>query len=831
MIQKTLLASSPKPLSIFREIRERLKHNFFSSFNTICFVLFLTLNVSITASASSNDISSVITLLLLDEEPAIPEPDGKRVDVSLDVQDEQTYIASNNSPVFAAFELQEHDVELCFDLSLISLGDIFVELNGNLLSASEGKDNCYSIPLGIQRSINYFVIKVAGSGAALSIDRLELALANQYKNELPILTRGGWDEFAVRKVLKIFAFGGHARDSQIKEWADMDPYQAIQEMLNFSEHNLKLSPLAEGEKYTDSAFSHGTLTEWMNFVSDDASNLPIPADKRWRHSNLAKAYYRMTTVRGLNPFRQRIGFWETNYHLATNLMAIGLYNYKKMARYYDIIMEAHEAGLPYHEVMGLAAKSSAIASQYDHRNNRWVFDRDLDEFTCRCNEDFAREIHQLFYGIFGEHDPNHETITIPETAKLLTDMPTYIVNDEDDEDDYLIVDFGTKYHHVNDVQVLGYSISGADASEKIDNLMPISILHPESLKNLPVMIISVLADDNLSEHSKELLRKSWASLGNNKNFLEFIQTYAISKLLHSPSHVKYFTSIERALYQANKYNLDNLEAYIGNDRRLGVTIFVPSPGWPVELLIDADNSGEVFQPLHNVFGGQTGVEASDSAFIFENNHNKLTKDEQKIRNNQLCENCDLGEPWEKKWASILPKRADGRYYVEDVAPWLWKHVVGNMNNYTELERAHLYSLLGSSIVYLDNEQDGEYPLDLNLLMCVIADYQVQENTIHVPIIDVLTLGLNISNYRDFKYCRKGDSGGSYEAHELAALNAQFGREDILGDLTLQNVLNQLGQVQLRIDDDDINVRKNTFEVLSSALGFIFTTPYIFAESK
>ncbi|MSR14030.1 MAG: hypothetical protein EXR86_05570 [Gammaproteobacteria bacterium] len=51
-----------------------------------------------------------------------------------------------------------------------------------------------------------------------------------------------WDTTAVRKVMRTFAFGGHASDAQIKIWADTLPSVAITEMLNFTEHNLLLSP-------------------------------------------------------------------------------------------------------------------------------------------------------------------------------------------------------------------------------------------------------------------------------------------------------------------------------------------------------------------------------------------------------------------------------------------------------------------------------------------------------------------------------------------------------------------------------------------------------------
>jgi len=784
-------------------------------------------------------VMTVINMYLLaGREPPIDPPSGTQIAIDIDA----SYQVNSGQTSFAQFDLQEEGIEFCLDIAAggaLDDGDILVEVNGEAVEAVEGKDNCYQISEPRQRDINYVVI-TNNSGAPLTLTRLELAPSEQTHLTLARTTRGTWDERAVRKVIKIFAFGGHATDVQIQEWADMDALDAIQEMLTFDEHNLKLSPLAVGETYTGSATQHGTLTEWVGFLSSQASNLPIPLDERDQYSvnssNFDDGFNRMITVRGLNPFRQRIGFWETNYHLATNLDAS--VSRAQMARYYDIIMEAHEANLPYHQVMGIAAKSAAVAEQYGHDRNQWRFDRDEGEYVCRCNEDFAREIHQLFYGIFGEGDPNHEDVTIPQTARMLTDMP--ILNDNNDPDDDLVVDFGTSRHYEgNNVEdgegdatplmILGQPILGADASEKIDNLMPISIEHPESLKNLPVMIISVLADDNLNESRRQQLRAAWASMGvGQKNLLEFIRAYAISNLFHSGQQFKYLTSHERALFIANKHNLDNLEAYFG-----GATYNGGRAGRSVGGVISRDNAGDFFEPLNNVFGGQTGLAAADSALVFENNYNALTDDEDDLRNAVGCNECDLGNPWEKKWSTVLPQRSDGNYYVEDIAPWLWNHVVGSMDNYTELERAHLYSLLGAARIDLDDDDDGAYPHDFNMVMCVIADYQVEESATDAPIIDILT---HDGDGSWDNYCREFDDGGSYLPHEVAALNAELTGEDIANDSQIQDILNQLGQQTLRFNETNgtnsgTDVRRNALRRVNNALGFIFTTPFVFAEGQ
>ncbi|MEM7359938.1 MAG: hypothetical protein AAF431_12630 [Pseudomonadota bacterium] len=798
---------------------------------TAFLVMILSSTLSVATAARAQQMSPeqlsavmmIINSLLFDEES----------EIKLELSELNNGSFSIASEFMVSFDQQAEDIEFCFYLNNRTgapLNSLTFEINGTTLPLVNG-ENCFSIPLAQQLALNEVLFSNGVQGSGFTVSDFSIEPATQSSAGLASLTRSSWGEREVRKVLKIFAFGGHARESQILEWSNMRPRDAIVEMLNFSEHNLKLSPLAPGEKYTDSASQYGKLVDWQNFISDPASNIPIPPDRRDQYGldgyNFDDAYNRMITVRGLNPFRQKIGFWETNYHLATNLDAsVSRY---QMAIYYDLIMEAHEAGLPYKDVMGVAAKSAAAAMQYGHRNNEW----NADTMECECNDDFAREIHQLYYGIFGISDPNHEDVTIPETAKMLTGMPVPYISGFGFS---LTVDFADgiadEEHHLPPVNIFGQQVGGADAAAKIDNLMPISMQHPESLQNLPIMIISVLADDNLNDTRKNQLRTAWAGMGVNRVLLDFLRGYAISEMFHGPDQIKYLTSHERALYLANKHNLDNLEAYFGGgyyDGRAGRT---------VGSVISEDFAGDFFRPLHNVFGGQNALEASDSALAFERNYNRLTERERDIRDAVVCEECDLGEPWQKKWETVLPQRSDGHYYVEDVAPWLWNHVVGNMDNYTELERAHLYALLGAARNDADDDNDGDYAFDLNLVMCVIADYQVQESASDAPILDILT-----DNTWD-DYCRV--SSGTYDAHELAALNAELSGTDIANNAEIQNVLNQLGQVRIPlmategwryqsgqglVPDGGANLRKHARERVSSALGFIFTTPFVFAEGQ
>ncbi|RBP53744.1 DUF1800 family protein [Arenicella xantha] len=799
-------------------------------------LLLISISFASTSHAQASDqdkqlaaIMSVInSYLLIGREEPIARPIGTAVELDLNELVNGTFQVSNTQPVFAQFELQDQAIELCFDLtsSNANNADISVAVNGEPALGVIGKDNCYLITEPDQRLINYIVISTSTPGVTISVSRVELAATAQSVGGFNRLTRGQWNERAVRKVLKIFAFGGHARDAQIRLWADLDPELAIVEMLNFDKHNLKLSPLAVGENYTETTTEPGigTLLGFQNYLSSSSSNLPIPVANRTQYGlngyNFDDAYGRMITVRGLNPFRQRIGFWETNYHLAVNRDAS--VDRDQIAAYYDIIMDAHESGIPYHQVMGVAAKSAAVAEQYGHDRNQWVYDRNLDDYICKCNDDFAREIHQLFYGIFGVDDPHHEDGTIRETSKMLTDMP---IDNTDGPNDNIAVVFGTSRHHTDDLTILGHTISGTDASQKIDNLMPISIMHPESLKNLPVMIISVLADDNMSDAKADKIRAAWAGMGQNKVFLDFIRAYAISTLFHSKAQFKYFTSHERALYMANKHNLDNLEAFFGGASYSG------RAGKSVGSVISDDAAGEFFRPLHNVFGAQTSYEASDSALAFENNFNLLTDDEYRIRDAVSCSSCDQGQPWEKKWSTVLPRRADNQFYVADVAAWLWNHAVGNFDNYTELEKAHLYSFLGAARNNPNQTSDGDYAMDFNLLMCMAEDYKVKEETNSVPLSDMLYQG-NWDNY-----CRQNDDDVSgYSSVERAALNRVYSGQQIMENPTAQDLLSQLGNMTLPLETTDgsnggAELRKHARERISNALGFIFTTPFVFAEGQ
>jgi hypothetical protein len=476
-----------------------------------------------------------------------------------------------------------------------------------------------------------------------------------------------WDVTAVRKVLHTFALGGQATDEQIQTWADMSPQNAITQMLTFGEHNAKLSPVGPEDLDrldTRDGTLHGLSAFWS---SNDAEN-GVPAERRDHFeidNMLSELWAKAATSRGLNPFRHRIGLWETNYHLAVNLDS-GV-NKAQVARYYEDILGALARGAPYQDVLTTAALSAAAATQYGHRMNRYVHDE------CKCNEDFAREYFQLFFGILGEDDPSyHETVTIKNMAAVLTDME--VPPEHTPLEDYVI--FGTEEHYPGTLELLHIPVDGTTAQERVEVLSPIAIEHPESLASLPVKIVSDLADDEMTEAKAKVLREAWADMPQ-KDLLAFLRDYAISTQFHRSDRVKHWTTPERYLTVTNLVTVKNEE----NDL-------------DVYNLNAYESEGvKIFAPTHNVFGSQTGKDAADSSDVFRAQLNRVMDDEWQYRGGKAVR---YGETWVKDWSNLVPRGENGTFIVRDVANWLWQRFIADgLQNFGTLERAYAYALLAT----------------------------------------------------------------------------------------------------------------------------------------
>ena len=517
------------------------------------------------------------------------------------------------------------------------------------------------------------VIMINGIPRVRMVPRLKpIPLPDGLLPGLPMVTERTWDESAVRKVLHTFAFGSQASDDQIKTWADMSPHIAIEEMLNFDDHNLRLSPTSplDGDQIASRSTTMRALADF--WTSDDPTN-PVPDDSKARFnvSDWGGTYYtwtQMALTRGVNPFRERVGFWEANFHLAVNQSA-GVSNWQ-IFRYYDDLMAQHKLGVPYQQVINTQSLSAGIATLYGY-----VYDRYYGG-VCYCNEDFAREYHQLGFGILGVNNPSyHELTSIKNTAKALTGANYQQIEAPNVWEAETLV-FGTQGHPDHSVEILNANIAGNTTVEKIQALSDIAIEHPESLDNLPLMIVQGMADDYIDESEAAALRQAWQSM-QTKDFLQFIRAYAVSGLFHSPNRIKQWTSIERYLLINNRFTHSNLESY--NDTTQVWRLF-----WDEEI--------RPFFPIHNVFGHQTGEEAAKSSEIFRKHISART--ESGYWFNAPAYDFD-GAIYLKDWASNMPTDASNQYPVAHAAEWLWMRFIADMTNYGPLEKAHLYALLAT----------------------------------------------------------------------------------------------------------------------------------------
>jgi len=533
-----------------------------------------------------------------------------------------------------------------------------------------------------------------------------------------------WDQTAVRRVLRVFAYGGAASDAQIIEWSAMQPGDAIQEMLNFERVNPWLSPIQD-----NTASYAGSLAElqalWASAGPDNPaclddiaeySETTVRADGNTvlRNLGLQNTWIAAVRSRGLNPFRHRVGFWLVNYQMAVNLHDT---EPPLLRDHYDRALDVLERHAPYHEVLAVGASSAAVAREYGHRTN--TYNNSTGNFN--GNDDFAREFHQLFFRINGvTEDPDyHENTTIEKTAWALTGMQIDKVpgaygttlasewwmapldfTDHIDASGRNIRNFTR--HYLGGLEILHQPIAGATAEEKLFALAAVAAQHAESLDNLPVYIINFFADDNLDDAKVSVIREAWRELvGQEDDFLRFLQAYAISNLFHRSDTFKYFTAFDRNMTLYNLNTVDNEERY-GNSF---------SPRATMRL-----QGAEPFVPVHDVFGGQTSLNAANNPNLFKEAYNNSVNFPNRVAKfSEVCRDSDGNNiaTWRKDWGKLIPETAPGEHRVADTATWLWQRFVGdNGRNFGLLERAHIAALLatGYDLGYLADpaNPDGIY---------------------------------------------------------------------------------------------------------------------------
>lgn len=572
-----------------------------------------------------------------------------------------------------------------------------------------------------------------------------------------------WDELYVRRVLNAFAYGGLATDAQIETWAGMNPVQAVTEILSFGAVNDKLSP-PDGDE-TD--LHCGTLAELQDFwSSNDAGNAMKYAD-RYRYavlstglslstSNLQRTWTKAISTRGCNPFLHKMALYITNYHasITVHKTRAGL-----IRDYYDNIMLGLQNGDNFVELMTIAATDAALARAYGHQYSRY---RD-DTETFYGSDDFAREFHQLLFRIQGvtEDPAYHEDTTIEHSAWMLAGMDIdrnldaydsvnsgdwYIgpIDFTDHTDNYYrnglpaprdVKNFTNHYHADlgagSCLEILHEQICGASAGEKIAMLAQVAGAHPESMENVPVSIIDFFADDNLDQTKIDAIRGSWSSA--DYDLLVFMRAYAASTQFHSASTFKYKTAFDRNLLIQNANTLDNEEIF-GRQ-------YYDSPRGRM-----ADQGAEVFEPAHDVFGGQTGFQAANNRYIFKNAYAANVNSTSYLddTSDEYTLEAGTGEfpatvfTWTKEWDAVIPVNGNGKYVVAEVAQWLWNHFIGDGGkNFDPIARAQVHALLY-------RERDFGYLVDSNNREAVYTSDQILND----PVVSAIDQ-FNASQLMDF----------------------------------------------------------------------------------
>ena len=477
--------------------------------------------------------------------------------------------------------------------------------------------------MSIKKSVSYFTILAVSlllAGAAFAAPPEDNGNGNGKGGgktvTLKEVKKKDWDEAHVRRVLRAFALGGQATDQQIQIWADLSASAAVAEILTFDTTNAKLSPPEDL-----SADNCSSLEELQDFWSSEGTDNPITYPERpsyatlnsnldLSNANLQRAWTKMISTRGCNPFLHKMALYLTNYHASIHVRntRAGL-----IRAYYDDYVAALANGDDFIEVMTVGAKHAAVSRAYGHMNNKWKND------VFYGNEDFAREYLQLFFGVLGTtEDPDYyETVSIKNNALVLTgmyldrttdlhgadsagdwwDSPIDFTDHNDLEDHYLQ---NEEYHYENELgagscrEVLHVDICGATADVKLEALGPVAGNHPESMANVPVNMIGFFADDNLDADKIEQLRGSWAE--SEFDTLGFMREYAKSTAFHSETTFKWFTAFERNLIAQNATILTNEENFA-------------KPGYWSPYGRMSNQGVKVFEPVRNVFGHQTGVDA------------------------------------------------------------------------------------------------------------------------------------------------------------------------------------------------------------------------------
>ncbi len=395
-----------------------------------------------------------------------------------------------------------------------------------------------------------------------------------------------------------------------------------------------------------------------------------------------------------------MALYITNYHasITVHKTRAGL-----IRDYYDEVMAELSAGGDFIDLMTVAATDAALARAYGHQHSKYY---DSSQ-TFSGTDDFAREFHQLLFRINGttEDTDYHEDVTIEHSAWMLAGMDIdrdpsaygssnsgdwYIgpIDFSDHLDAYGRTLNNTVNHYFGGVnsclEILHAEICGDTAGEKITALAPVAAAHPESMENVPVTMINFFADDNLDAGKIAEIRGSWAEA--NFNILAFIRDYAASTAFHDASTFKYYTAFDRNLLTQNANTLDNEEVF---GRKYSDS--------PYSRM--AAQGAVVFEPAHDVFGGQTGFQAANNRYIFRDAFLQNVSNSRYLYDTSDTYTLESGGTpitWQKDWGSVIPANGIGEHLVADVAEWLWNRFIGDGGkNLDPIARAQVHAFLAT----------------------------------------------------------------------------------------------------------------------------------------
>lgn len=515
------------------------------------------------------------------------------------------------------------------------------------------------------------------------------------------ISDAAWDDTAVRHVLHTFAYGSRATDDQIAAWSDLPPDQAIEQILTFEPNNPLLAP--PGTRQLPPR-----LADLQTLLGGDEDN-PMRWDRRrffatlntdaagntssFSRRNLQRTWIHAATSGGSNAFLHRTAFFLSNYQMAlrASVATPGI-----LRSYYDQFIDDLIARESMTDIITTAAKSAAVAKRYGHNDNR--FNNANGDFS--GNDDFAREYFQLFFRLLGETEDvrYHENVTIKNNSRLLTgfavDRRPNAYGSVSLQDRLVApIDFSDHFdgeghyrrnatrHHAACLEILREQICGPTGAAKLDALGPVVRDHPEVLANLPVYIVSHFADDRIDAEEARVIRRAWIEAGDD--LLEFLRSYAISTVFHSPARTKQLSTFDRNLILLSRILVDDDEVYLG--RELTDSVIAPMER----------QGGTVFEPAKAVFGGQTGAEAALNPGILKDAFETSLGTAGVFAKLETTYAPQPGEAaaasWQKDWGKVVP---DHDKSASTIGHWLWQRLVAdNGENFDAVAEAQVLSFL------------------------------------------------------------------------------------------------------------------------------------------